>query len=233
MRDILADLEQQGLEGFKSWPTAGYWFYPSYRTPLSPRNFEKTFKLALKENPALSKVSWMRTMNGFHEALRYFDAARLTWDQSRCPFDLEGFGESAVGRPARHYALTDDDSVRWGRPYLSYLRCLAALSRHVDEPPRHFLEIGPSPPTGSSRCSAGTGTPCAAAMAGRSSTAQANWRCSNGPDPRWRRAVGRIRATGCARGGIIGRDEISRVNAHQPQRSDLLDLHLRGSGRGP
>lgn len=142
LREILADLEQRGLEGFKSWPTAGYWFYPAYHTPLPPKTFEKTFKLARKENPELSKFAWIRTTNGFHEARRDFDAARLTWDQSRWPFDLEAFGESAVGQPPRHYALTDDDAVRWGKPYLNYLLCLAALSRHVDEPPRRFLEIG-------------------------------------------------------------------------------------------
>lgn len=142
LREILADLEQRGLENFKSWPTAGWWFYPTYHTPLPPKTFEKTYKLVLKENPALDKVTWIRTTNGFHEARRDFDAARLTWDQSRWPFDLDGFGESAVGQPPRHYALTDEDSVRWGKPYVNYLLCLAALSRHVDQPPSRFLEIG-------------------------------------------------------------------------------------------
>ncbi len=142
LREILADLEERGLEGFKSWPTAGYWFYPTYHSPLPPRAFDRTFKHALKANPELSKIAWIRTTNGFHEARRDFDAARLTWDQSRWPFDFESFGESAVGQPPRHYGLTDVDTVRWGKPYLNYLLCLAALSRHVDAPPQHVLEIG-------------------------------------------------------------------------------------------
>ena len=142
LRDILADLEQRGLESFKSWPTAGYWFYPTYHTELSPRSFEKTYKVALKENPDLSKWSWICSTNGHYEARRDFDAARLAWDQSRWPFDLDGHGENGVGRPPRHYALTDVDAVRWGKPYLNYLLCLAALSQHVAEPPRSFLEIG-------------------------------------------------------------------------------------------
>jgi putative sugar O-methyltransferase len=142
LRDILADLETRGLEAFKSWPTAGYWFYPTYGRTLAPGTVDKTFKSAVKANPGLNKLSWLRSLNGFHEAMRDFDAARLTWDQSRWPFDLAGFGESTVGRPARHYALTDVDAVRWGKPYLNYLLCLAALSRHVDSPPRTFLEIG-------------------------------------------------------------------------------------------
>ncbi|HEV7652713.1 MAG TPA: putative sugar O-methyltransferase [Actinophytocola sp.] len=141
LREILGDLEARGLETFKSWPTAGYWFYPGYGGLLAPGTVDKTFKHAAKANPALTRLSWLRSLNGFHEAVRDFDAARLTWDQSRWPFELEGFGENAAGRPPRHYALTDTDT-RWGKPYLNYLLCLAALSRHVDAPPRHFLEIG-------------------------------------------------------------------------------------------
>lgn len=142
LRDILADLDTLGLAEFKRWPTAGYWFYPSYRRALAPGTVDKTFKQAAKANPGLDKLSWLRALNGFHEALRDFDAARLAWDQSKWPFDLTGFGESDVGKPVRHYALTEVDTVRWGKPYLNYLLCLAALSRHVDAPPRHFLEIG-------------------------------------------------------------------------------------------
>jgi putative sugar O-methyltransferase len=141
LRDILADLETRGLEAFKSWPTAGFWFYPGYGRPFAPRVVDKTFKQAAKANPALTRRTWLRSLNGFHEAMRDFDAARLAWDQSRWPFDLTDFGESAVGQPVRHYALTESEP-RWGKPYLNYLLCLAALSRHVDTPPRHFLEIG-------------------------------------------------------------------------------------------
>ncbi len=142
LRDILADLQARGLEAFKSWPTAGHWFYPGYGRPLAPGVVDKTFKRAVRASPALTRLWWLRALNGFHEAVRDFDAARLAWDQDRWPFDLEHFGESAVGGPVRHYALTDSDTVRWGKPYLNYLLCLAALSRHVDRPPRHFLEIG-------------------------------------------------------------------------------------------
>ncbi|MCT2582083.1 putative sugar O-methyltransferase [Actinophytocola gossypii] len=141
LREILADLETRGVETFKSWPTAGYWFYPNYGWPLAPDTVAKTFKPALKANPGLPRRWWLRSLNGFREAIRDFDLARFAWDQSRWPFDLEGFGESAVGRPVHHYALTDRE-VRWGKPYLNYLLCLAALSRHVDEPPSSFLEIG-------------------------------------------------------------------------------------------
>ncbi|MGB3443652.1 MAG: hypothetical protein WBA97_33360 [Actinophytocola sp.] len=55
LRDILADLEERGLAGFKSWPTAGYWLCPTYHADLSPRAFDKIYKLALEANPELSK----------------------------------------------------------------------------------------------------------------------------------------------------------------------------------
>jgi putative sugar O-methyltransferase len=142
LRDILADLESRGLERFKSWPTAGYWFYPSYNKPLPLKTFDKMLKHAVKANPAITRLSFQRSLNGWLDARRDFDAARLSWDQERWPFDLDGFGESGVGQPVRHYALTDS-KPRWGKPYLNYLLCLAALSRHVEGPaPRSFLEIG-------------------------------------------------------------------------------------------
>jgi len=142
LRDILADLDGRGLESFKAWPTAGYWFYPSYNKPLPPRTFDRMLRHAVRANPAITRLSLQRALNGWHEAKRDLDAARLTWDQDRWPFDMDNFGESEVGRPVRHYALTDS-RPRWGKPYLNYLLCLAALSRHVDgQPPRRFLEIG-------------------------------------------------------------------------------------------
>lgn len=142
LRDILADLESRGLERFKSWPTAGYWFYPSYNKPLPLKTFDKMLKHAVKANPAITRLSFQRSLNGWLDARRDFDAARLSWDQERWPFDLNGFGESGVGQPVRHYALTDS-KPRWGKPYLNYLLCLAALSRHVEgAAPTSFLEIG-------------------------------------------------------------------------------------------
>lgn len=29
LTQLLADMKQHGLSGFKAWPTAGYWFYPT------------------------------------------------------------------------------------------------------------------------------------------------------------------------------------------------------------
>ena len=81
-------------------------------------------------------------LTGANQARRDFDAARLVWDQARWPMDIEGLGESAVGKPPQRFRLMGRGGAGWTRAYLNYLLCLAALSRHVDAPPRRFLEIG-------------------------------------------------------------------------------------------
>jgi hypothetical protein len=36
LQQLLADMDQLGLPRFKSWPTATYWFYPTYGANLTP-----------------------------------------------------------------------------------------------------------------------------------------------------------------------------------------------------
>ncbi len=142
LTQLLGDMAEHGLGGFKTWPTAGYWFYPSYGVGFTNATIQKTFRFARRFNQRVS-LSWMTgALTGIWEARRDFDAARLAWDHETWPFDHDSFGESAVGKPWQHFKLTDSKDVGWGRPYLNYLLCLAALSRHVDERPQSFLEIG-------------------------------------------------------------------------------------------
>jgi putative sugar O-methyltransferase len=142
VRQLSADLAAKGLDSFKSWPGASTWFYPVYGNGFSNATIAQTFDFAKSVNPRLREGWLAGALNGSWEARRDFDAARLTWDQSRWPFDLTGHGESKVGRPPQRFRLTGSDAVGWGKPYLNYLLCLAALSRHVDVPPRGFVEIG-------------------------------------------------------------------------------------------
>lgn len=137
---LLADLRDRGLASFKSWPEALFWFYPVYGPGLLGRDRRRLLAAAEAIDPLLPK-RLRALLDGVSDAVRDFDAARLAWDQTRWPADLEGHGESRVGSPRRLFKLTESD-VRWGRPYLNYLLCLAALSRHVDTPPRSFLELG-------------------------------------------------------------------------------------------
>lgn len=142
VRRLLGDLNDRGLEVFKSWPTAHSWFYPIYGSGFSNATIGATHEFALTVNPSAREGFMTSALNGSLEARRDFDAARLFWDQQRWPFDLTGFGESKEGKPPQRYRLTGTDEVGFGRPYLNYLLCLAALSHHVETPPRSFIEIG-------------------------------------------------------------------------------------------
>jgi putative sugar O-methyltransferase len=139
---LVGAMETRGLERFKSWPEAFSWFYPTYGSRLTGTEIGRLVRAARRVRPGI-KAGWLRTaLSGLPDARRDFDAARLGWDQERWPFDLEANGESEVGQPLQRYPLAGPDGARWGKPHLNYLLCLAALSRHVTEPPRSFLELG-------------------------------------------------------------------------------------------
>ena len=138
---LLADMDSRGLEVFKSWPTAGFWFYPRYGTGFTNASIDATLERALQVLPS-ANPAWVRAaLTASHEARRDFDVARIAWDQSRWPVDLDGHGESMSGRPFQYFRFTGAQHG-WTRPYLNYALCMAALSRHVDAPPQRFLEIG-------------------------------------------------------------------------------------------
>lgn len=142
VRQLSAALQSQGLESFKCCPGASTWFYSVYGNGFSNATITTTFETAKSVNPKAREAWVTSALNGALEARRDFDAARLAWNQDRWPFDLEGHGESLVGRPPQRYRMTGTAEVGWGRPYLNYLLCLAALSRHVEAEPTSFLEIG-------------------------------------------------------------------------------------------
>lgn len=136
---LLGDMDRLGLENFKSWPQAGLWFYPLYvRGNRLPQGDG--------EGPVVTRnaagVPWDQVA-GLHQARRDFDVARVAWDQQRWPFQAKRFAESTLGNPPQRYQLLPRHPERtYGRAYLNYLLCLAALSQHVDAPPKSFLEIG-------------------------------------------------------------------------------------------
>ena len=143
VQKLLTEMDERGLATFKSWPQAFFWFYPTYGRPLDPVAFRRIVRTAIEEGPP-GTARWIRPLlRGASDARRDYDAARLAWNQDNWPADLESFGESDVGMPMQTYSLGDaDDSPPLTRPYLNYLLCLAALSRHVEAPPRSFLELG-------------------------------------------------------------------------------------------
>lgn len=142
VRRLLDEMKSVGLDSFKSWSMAAIWFYPMYGSGFTSTTIDSTFRHAASVNPTVGKAWFETALSGAYQARRDFDAARLAWDQTRWPFDLEGLGESETGQPPQFFRLVESKRAGWTRPYLNYLLCLAALSRYVDRPPQSFLEIG-------------------------------------------------------------------------------------------
>src|SRR5664279_3693697 len=140
MRQLSANLHARELDSFKSWPGASL-VLSGIRRRFLQRNHQGNVWVRGDGQPQGERVLVSSSLNGSREARRDFDAARLFWDQSRWPFDLNNYGESREGRPPQRYRMTGSEDVGWGKPYLNYLLCLAALSRHVHEPPRSFIEM--------------------------------------------------------------------------------------------
>jgi putative sugar O-methyltransferase len=141
LEELLGDLSKMGIERFKAWPSSGFWFYPRYGSSFTNATIEATFAAAKEANPRAARNWVQQALSGSFEARRDFDAMRLAWDHTRWPFDLHGLGESHVGTPTQYFRFTQQEHG-WTRPYLNYLLCLAALSRHVKGPPQSVLEIG-------------------------------------------------------------------------------------------
>ena len=138
---ILQDIEELGLEQFKSWPTGRFWFYPRYGTGLEAEQVDEVVGFVQERGLDVPELRLRRALAGTFEAQRDFDAVRMSWNRRRWPFRVDRFGESRIGMPPQRFPL-GTRSKRFTKPYLNYLLCLAALSKHVDGPPRSFLEIG-------------------------------------------------------------------------------------------
>ncbi|GGB22301.1 hypothetical protein GCM10011492_10110 [Flexivirga endophytica] len=140
---LLGDLERRGLETFKSWPSAAVWFNPYYGDGWTDATMAATYETVVRKiRPTAKKHYFVQALNGSQQARRDYDVACVGWDQQRWPFDLASGGESTIGKPWQRYGAERGTDFRFGRAYANYLLCLSALSRHVDTPPRSFLELG-------------------------------------------------------------------------------------------
>lgn len=138
---LLDDVATMGFDRFKSWPSATFWFYPTYGDGFRYATIGVVYESVKEVNPSISLPRLRSVLGGSQEARRDLHAVQLAWNHDRWPFDLDDFGESNYASPPQRYPLMQT-AVGWTRPYLNYLLCLTALSNHVDSPPRSFLEIG-------------------------------------------------------------------------------------------
>ena len=140
---LLQDMRSRGLAQFKRWPTARFWFLPGYGSVFSAKTFDQVMSKINEVLPTAPKHFVKPALFGIHHAMRDIDAARLAWNHDSWPADLTGLGESKVGNPGQHFALIPEDtSVKFGKAYMNYMLAMAALSRHIDAPPKSVLEIG-------------------------------------------------------------------------------------------
>jgi putative sugar O-methyltransferase len=139
---LLGDMDRLGLAAFKSWPEAFFWFYPRYGRDVPEPDLRRAVRVIASSGSPGAGPWARRALRSVPDATRDFDVARVAWDQERWPMNLESHGESEVGDPTQTYRLAPGSEITLTKPYLNYLLCLAALSRHVAEPPRSFLELG-------------------------------------------------------------------------------------------
>lgn len=145
VRTLLSDWYKYGggVEKFKSWTSAHSFFYPIYGYGLRQTEIDqvvtKINELVVKRHRNTGRFNAL--MNGRIDAERDFDMAQAIWNHDRWPMDFN-FGESRIGQMPQAYSLLGQGGPVFGRPLLNYLLCLAALSNHVEAPPKTVLEIG-------------------------------------------------------------------------------------------
>ena len=142
LEQLLSEMRNRDLAEFKRWPASSFWFYPTYGQGYTYAIMDHALAAIRDMHPTATQSFMRAALGGVQQAQRDYDVARIWWNQQNWPFDLMGFSESAVGKPPQAYPVAPGYDITVGRAYNNYLLMLAALSQHVDAPPRSFLEIG-------------------------------------------------------------------------------------------
>lgn len=136
------DLQSRGIEHFKSWPSSRSFFYPCYGQGFSYAMFDALWP-AIKARNARATEGWVKgRLIGSQDANHDFDTALAYFDGTKAELNLSAHGESDIGSPPQRYALHGPGGPTYGKPYLNYLKILAALSTVAEGPLRTFLEVG-------------------------------------------------------------------------------------------
>lgn len=142
VKSLLKEMEQHGFSKFKQWPSASYWFYPKLAYGVRARWAEKAMARSAPAKAAKRFRKLPEKATGRLAAIRDFDMARVLWRQEIWPTDFN-IQESEYGDPIYVPRIAgEEDGPRFNRAILNYMLCLAVLSRHVDERPKRFLELG-------------------------------------------------------------------------------------------
>jgi putative sugar O-methyltransferase len=135
-------LEHEGISQFKSWPSAGRFFYPRYGLDFTGPQLDKIGQYATHLNRTAHLPWVLSRLSGSLDASRDLDIALAMLERSTVDIDLLKYGESDVGNSPQRFRLAGADGPRYGRPYLNYAKILAAYSTVTSRPPRTVLELG-------------------------------------------------------------------------------------------
>ena len=142
---IVSELEQYGVENFRSLQYALWFYAPTYGVPGNSYVQEQidALKAVLNENHHFARKAKMaleQFLDGETSALADYRVLLAADDTSRLPY-LHQFSESTAGKPAEHFEF---DGRHFSRSALNYLLGLALLKKHLPEndAPKNVLEIG-------------------------------------------------------------------------------------------
>ena len=141
---ITADIEKNGIEQFRSLPTALDYFVPTYGVPGN--SFTKNMVVELMDllkNKFPSGAKPQRALDDFligqMSALSDYRVLIAADDNGKFPH-LHTFSESNFGNPIEQFEF---DSRKFSRSSLNYLLGLAMLKKHLNgDVPKVVLEVG-------------------------------------------------------------------------------------------
>jgi putative sugar O-methyltransferase len=141
---ITADIEKNGIEQFRSLPTALDYFVPTYGVPGN--SFTKNMVVELMDllkNKFPSGAKPQRALDDFligqMSALSDYRVLIAADDNGKFPH-LHTFSESNFGNPIEQFEF---DGRKFSRSSLNYLLGLAMLKKHLNgDVPKVVLEVG-------------------------------------------------------------------------------------------
>lgn len=139
---LVRDIGDRGLETFKSWPSAAFFFYPRYGQGFTDATLARAVHFLRELNPRATEAFIHRHLVDACEVNRDIDVVLAMLDRDRLPIDVEHQGESVIGSPPQRYRPFGAGGPTVGRPYTNYLKILAAVSRVIDRELKSVLEIG-------------------------------------------------------------------------------------------
>ena len=141
LKEIIQDLENQGLDNFKQHPSALKYFVQHHADSLvlqSPQEYASLHQEIAGFNERLGEA-YQLLMSGQYKMEMDWRVFQAADDTSQTP-SLQGIGEDAFGDPACPYQIDDHN---FSVSLLSYLRKLVFLKKHADcSIIQNVLEIG-------------------------------------------------------------------------------------------